>query len=149
MISYKWINVMYLKMKRIKLLLNYLSLLMNIQASMERVFPFIFCLKIDCLLRKRKKKAQSPYQIRMKLKSSFIKLNLYSVNKYDPCFAWIALNILISAFNSRHFFHLNWDWNLSSDKNLRRFKLQFKHTVRMPGFCPSHSCEPPLDHQCF
>lgn len=70
MISYKWINVMYLKMKRIKLLLNYLSLLMNIQASIDGDFPFIFYLKIDCLLRKRKEK--SLYQIRMKFKSSFI-----------------------------------------------------------------------------
>lgn len=45
MISYKWINVMYLKMKRIKLSLNYLSLIMNIQASTDRVFPFIFLLE--------------------------------------------------------------------------------------------------------
>lgn len=56
MILYKWINVMYFKMKRIKLLLNYLGLLMNIHASIDRVFTFIFSLKIGCLLRKIKKK---------------------------------------------------------------------------------------------
>lgn len=47
---------MYLKMKRIKLLLNYLGLLMNIHASIDRAFPVIFYLKIHCLLRKRRKK---------------------------------------------------------------------------------------------
>lgn len=44
MISYELINVMYLKMKRIRLLLNYLNLIMNVHASIES-FYFIFLLK--------------------------------------------------------------------------------------------------------
>lgn len=64
MTTYKWIKVMYLKMRRIILLLNYLGLLMNIHTSIDR--GYFSTKRLDVL---RKKKS---YQIRMKLKSSFI-----------------------------------------------------------------------------
>lgn len=67
MTTYKWIKVMYLKMRRIILLLNYLGLLMNIHASIDRAY--FFTKRLDVL---RKKKKEKTYQIRMKLKSSFI-----------------------------------------------------------------------------
>jgi len=102
MILYKWINVTYLKMKRIKLLLNYLVLLMNIHASIDRAFPFIFYSKIGCLLRKRMKKSISNKD-EIEILLPYL-TELCSVNKCDPCFASMALKMLVSAFSPRYFF---------------------------------------------
>lgn len=50
MTTYKWIKVMYLKMRRIILLLNYLGLLMNIHTSIDR--GYFFTKRLDVLRKK-------------------------------------------------------------------------------------------------
>lgn len=51
MTTYKWIKVMYLKMRRIILLLNYLGLLMNIHTSIDR--GYFFTKRLDVLRKKK------------------------------------------------------------------------------------------------
>lgn len=125
MISYKWINVMYLKMKRIKLLLNNLSAY-EYTSKHRQSFSFYFLL--EDWLSFKKKKEKKPISNKDEIEILLFYLTKPSFHKQiQPLFCMDSIKDVDFCIQPQTFFHLSyrkWDWNLSSDKNLRRFKLQ-------------------------